>query len=173
MLDKIILIELKDYVEERILPICFNICESPIFAESNVCESNVCESMPSLELEDFIKKNRKPTFSHVLFKYIDKKGTSDSAIYKKAGIDRRHFSKIRSNTDYKPGKNTAIALALALELSKKETDRLLSAAGYSLSDGDTFDLVIQFCIEKKIYAIQDVNEALDYFSLKPLIGAQD
>jgi hypothetical protein len=165
MLDKIILIELKDYVEERLLPICFNICESPIFAESNFCES-----MPSLELEDFIKKNRKPTFSQVLFKYIDTKGTSDSAIYKKAGIDRRHFSKIRSNADYKPGKNTAIALALALELSKKETARLLSAAGYSLSDGDTFDLVIQFCIERKIYAIPDVNEALDYFSLKPLIG---
>jgi hypothetical protein len=168
MLDKIILIELKDYVEERHLPICFNICESPIFAESDVCES-----MPSLELEDFIRKNRKPTFSQVLFKYIDKRETSDSSIYKKAGIDRRHFSKIRSNPDYKPGKNTAIALALALELSKKETDRLLSAAGYSLSDGDTFDLVIQFCIEKKLYAIQDVNEALDYFSLKPLIGAQD
>jgi hypothetical protein len=165
MLDNIILIELKDYVEERLLPICFNICESPIFAESNLCED-----MPSLELENFIKRNRKPTFSQVLFKYIDKKGTSDSSIYKKAGIDRRHFSKIRSNPDYKPGKNTAIALALALELSKKETDRLLSAAGYSLSDGDTFDLVIQFCIEKKLYAIQDVNEALDYFSLKPLIG---
>lgn len=167
MLDKIILIELKDYVEKRLSPISFNICESSIFAESNLCES-----MPSLELEDFIKKNRKPTFNQVLFKYIDKKSTSDSTIYKKAGIDRRHFSKIRSNPDYKPGKNTAIALALALELSKKETDRLLSAAGYSLSDGDTFDLVIQFCIDKKIYGIHEVNEALDYFSLKPLIGAQ-
>jgi len=105
-----------------------------------------------------------------LFSFIDKKGVSDPDIYKKAGIDRRHFSKIRSNPDYRPGKNTVIALALALELNKKETDKLLSSAGYSLSDSDTFDLVIQFCVEKKIYDIHDVNQALDYFSLKPLIG---
>ena len=105
-----------------------------------------------------------------MFSLIDKKGASDPDIYKKAGIDRRHFSKIRSNPDYRPVKNTVIALALALELNKKETDKFLSSAGYSLSDSDTFDLVIQFCVEKKIYDIHDVNQALDYFSLKPLIG---
>ncbi len=67
-------------------------------------------------------------------------------------------------------KNTIIALALALELNKKETDELLSPAGYSLSDSDTCDLVVQFCLEKKIYNIHDVNQALDFFSLKPLVG---
>jgi hypothetical protein len=59
---------------------------------------------------------------------------------------------------------------VALELNKNQTDKLLSAAGYSLSDSDTFDLVIQFCLEKKIYDIHQVNQALDYFSLKPLAG---
>jgi hypothetical protein len=113
-----------------------------------------------------------PPFSQVLFSFIDKKGFIDSDIYKRAGIDRRHFLKIRSNQDYHPGKNTAIALALALELDTNETDKLLSAAGYSLSDCDTFDLVIQFCLEKGIYDIYNVNQALDYFSLKPLIGLQ-
>lgn len=61
-----------------------------------------------------------------------------------------------------------MSLALSLELNKKETDELLASAGYSLSESETFDLVIQFCLEKKIYDIHDVNQALDYFSLKPL-----
>jgi hypothetical protein len=123
------------------------------------------------ELEDFIDIKRKMKFSQVLFEFIDNKSANDSDIYKKAGIDRRHFSKIRSNPDYRPGKNTVIALALALQLDRKDTDKLLSSAGYSLSDSDTFDLVIQFCLEKKIYDFHDVNMALDYFSLKPLAGA--
>jgi hypothetical protein len=66
--------------------------------------------------------------------------------------------------------HTVIALAMALELNKKETDKLLSSAGFTLSESETFDLVIQFCLEKKIYDIHDVNHALDYFSLKPLVG---
>jgi hypothetical protein len=61
-------------------------------------------------------------------------------------------------------------LALALELNKNETDELLNASGYSLLGNDIFDLVIQFCIKKKIYDINNVNQALDYFSLKPLGG---
>jgi hypothetical protein len=127
------------------------------------------EELQNIEIEDFIKIKRQPTFNQTLFRYIDKKGASDSDIYKRAGIDRRHFSKIRSNPEYKPGKKTVIALALALQLTKKETDKLLSSAGYSLSDSDTFDLVIQFCLEKKIYDFYDINQALDYFSLNPLL----
>ena len=91
---------------------------------SNISEETLQEYRNN-ELEDFIKNKRKPTFNQVLFSFIDKKGVSDSDIYKRAGIDRRHFSKIRSNPDYRPGKNTAIALALALELNKKETDQIL------------------------------------------------
>lgn len=62
-----------------------------------------------------------------------------------------------------------IALALALELNKKETEQLLSSAGFSLSESDTFDLAIQFCLEKRIYDVDLVNQALDYLRLKPLI----
>ncbi|MUV36467.1 hypothetical protein JNUCC1_00269 [Lentibacillus sp. JNUCC-1] len=87
----------------------------------------------------------------MLFQYIDEKGESDSAIYQRAGIDHRHFSKIRSNVDYHPKKNTVIALALALELDQAEAEELLEAAGYALSGNNTGDLVIQFCLEQKIY----------------------
>lgn len=135
--------------------------------------SNAYMEIPTDELDHFIKVNQKPLFKEVLFQYIDQKKVKDSYIYKKAGMDRRHFSKIRSNKDYRPGKNTVIALALALELNKKESDKLLTAAGYSLSQSETFDLIIQFCIEKKIYNIHSVNHALDYFSLYPLIGVEN
>lgn len=160
MLDQKRLIELQEYIDLHLNRLAFSKMEESISYE-----------LHNIALEDFIKNKRQPAFNKTLFGFIDQKRSTDSDIYKKAGIDRRHFSKIRSNPDYRPGKNTVIALALALELNKKETDKLLSAAGYSLSDSDTFDLVIQFCLEKKIYDIQEVNQALDYFSLKPLAGA--
>lgn len=160
MLKEKILIELQKYVERHLISHEFELFESKRF---------MSEEMLHNEIEDFIKNKRKPTFSHVLFGFIDKKGLSDSTIYKKARIDRRHFSKIRSNPEYRIGKTAVVSLALALELTKKETEKLLSSAGFSLSDNDTFDLVIQFCLEKRIYDIDDVNQALDYFSLKPLL----
>lgn len=165
MLDKKLLGELKEYVNSHLKEEDFYICESPVYSKTILCN----EAIP-VDLEDFVKKNQKPTFNQILFSFIDKKGVCDIDIYKKAGIDRRHFSKIRSNPDYHLGKNTAIALALALELNRKDTDKLLNAAGFSLSGNDLFDLVIQFCLEKKIYDVYEVNQALGYFSLKPLVG---
>jgi hypothetical protein len=165
MLDKKLLEEMQEYVHLHL-----SLTLDSVKLSNDCIEYNIHEDIQPNELEDFIKNKRKPTLNQVLFNFIDKKGASDSEIYKKAGIDRRHFSKIRSNPNYRPGKNTTIALALALELNNKDAEKLLSAAGYSLSDSDTFDLVIQFCLEKKIYNIHLVNQALDNFSMKPLNG---
>ena len=165
MLDKMLLEELQQYIDRNL---SYIVCEKSIAP----LEDFVLESISPLEIESFIAEKRKPTLQKVLFGFIDKKGCKDSEVYKKAGLDRRLFSKIRSNPEYKPSKNTVTALALALELNKKETDKLLSSAGYSLSDSETSDLVIQFCIERKIYEIDQVNYALDYFSQKPLSGVQ-
>lgn len=123
------------------------------------------------EIEKYIETQSEETFTQVLFNFIDKKGTKDSVVYKKAGIDKKHFSKIRSNPKYKPGKNTVMALAIALELDKDNAFKLLGSAGYSLSNSDTYDLVILFCLEKKLYNIHEVNMALDSFNLKPLSRA--
>lgn len=122
----------------------------------------------TIDLEDYIKNHRKPTLNQVLFRLIDDSGESDVDIYKKAGIDRKLFSKIRSNPDYRPSKNTTIALALALQLNMDDTEDLLSAAGYSLSESNVFDLVIQFCLEHNIHDIYSVNVALDHFNQKVL-----
>lgn len=121
------------------------------------------------ELEDYInKKKNKETFSTKLLKYIDRSKLSDAEIYKKAGIDRRHFSKIRCDKYYQPKKATAIALCMALKLNIEETEELLGMAGYFLSSSDTGDLVVKFCIERGIYDLIEVNEALDYFGQKLL-----
>ena len=169
MLDIKILEELQEYLEANLAVIMEK--EIILYSPNESMDiDSVMESISPLDIEMFINNKRQPTLQEVLFGFIDKKGATDAEVYKMAGLDRRLFSKIRSKPDYRPGKNTVLALALALELNKKETDKLLSSAGYSLSDSDTSDLIIQFCIEKKIYNILQVNHALDYFSMKPLIG---
>ncbi|RHW41754.1 hypothetical protein D1B31_08100 [Neobacillus notoginsengisoli] len=167
MLDQRILIELEHYINEHLETIAL---ESATYSHKVSEPEIILESISRMEIEEFIEQKRQPVLREVLFNFIDSKGAADADIYKKALIDRRHFSKIRSNPDYRPGKNTVIALALALELNKKETGKLLSSAGYSLSSSDMSDLVIQFCLERKIYDIHQVNLALEYFSQKPLGG---
>lgn len=163
MISKEFLIELRKYVHKH---------TNEILVRENTClhESYVEVQVIQNDMADYINKKKKPSFNKLLFKYIDKSGMSDAEVYKKAGLDRRLFSKIRSNTEYHPGKSTAIALALALELDTMKTEELIETAGYSLSDSETFDLVITYCIENKVFNINDVNMALDYFSLKPLTG---
>lgn len=117
--------------------------------------------------EQYLEQNREKLFTEQLFAFIDRTGKQDSEIYKKALIDRRLFSKIRSNKNYIPAKKTVIALCLALELNRAEADALLSSAGYSLSRADDYDLVIAFCIEKKIFNFFDINEALNHFGFEP------
>lgn len=110
------------------------------------------------------------SFQEYLFMLIDRKGLTDPDVYKKANIDRKHFSKIRSNPAYTPSKRTALALALALELSLDETKDLLARAGLTLSPSIRFDTIIQYCIETKRYNIYDINCILFEYD-EPLLGA--
>ncbi len=168
MLPKEFFFELQEYVDKHLASPKLT-CEEHFFKKT-VSGAVVYEDIERKEIEGFVKSNKKPSFRKLLFSYIDKAGVTDSQVYKKAGVDRRHFSKIRSKPDYHPGKNTVIALCLALKLNLKEAAHLLNAAGYTLSDSDLSDLVIKFCLERKIYDINDVNLALEYFSLKPIAG---
>lgn len=109
-------------------------------------------------------------FSEKLLELIDKSGQKDSEIYKKAGLTKQHFSKIRSNPHYRPTKPTAISLALALELDLQQTNDLLSRAGFTLSNSSKFDLIIRYFIQRKIFNIVEINLALYEFD-QPLLGA--
>ena len=107
-------------------------------------------------LKDRLKHMDK-TFQEYLFMLIDRRGLSDPDVYKRANIDRKHFSKIRSNVDYKPSKKTALALAIALKLSLDETNDLLARAGLALSPSLVFDQIIKYCIETGNYDIYEIN----------------
>lgn len=123
----------------------------------------------SSSINTFINDNKdEDTFQTKLFKLIDSRNMKDSDVYNKVDIDRRLFSKIRSNKDYHPSKETIILFGLALELEEKEIEDLLESASYSLPMNNTFDLIIRFCFKEHIYNVQQVNGFLYDYNCKLL-----
>lgn len=138
------------------------------FPEPEVCADNaqMFKNLASAGASDALRhevETLDESFSQMLLRKIDERGMSDSECYKKAGVDRRLFSKIRSQPLYRPTKSTAIAFALALELSLEETRELLMKAGFALSRSSKFDVIIEFFIRNGRYDIFEVNEALYEF----------
>lgn len=156
--------KLKKYLEDNLEKEknCFGVFRRARFG--GVLYSEEC-----LDIDGYIENSKdENTFQKKLFQYIDDKGIKDSDVYNKVNIDRRLFSKIRSNKDYHPSKETIILLGISLELTEKQIEELLESASYSLPMNNTHDLIIRFCFKEKIYNINQINSFLYNYNCKTL-----
>ncbi len=118
-------------------------------------------------LNKFLSQNKTKSFRELLFSFIDRSGLKDSDVYRKAGIDRRLFSKVRCNENYVLCKENILKLCVSLRLNLDDTSKLLESAGYSLSTTNNYDLILRYCIMNKIYDMDTVwGYLFDYGTIK-------
>ena len=165
-----------EYVEERnedfydSLDCCSpKMCEEAFDPTRRSFNALAMSSAAGVSLKDYMRAMDK-SFAYKLFDLIDERGMTDVECYKRANVDKRIFSKIKSNPNtYKPTKQTAVAFAIALRLNLEQTQDLLASAGLTLSRGLVFDKIIRYFIQNEVYDIFAINEALFEFD-QPLLG---
>ena len=138
----------------------FALYEDDIINNSDVFNNSLEINETSEEYEIFNIKKSELTFSELLFEYIEKSNINEVELYKTAYIDRRLFSKIRSYNDYHPSFGTVTLLALALNLSSTDYEKLLKSASYSLPQNSYVNITLKYCFDEGIYDVNKVNELL-------------
>ena len=116
-------------------------------------------------ITDFIKESDDVLQDNIRNLILSKQ-LDEVEVYKKADVDRKLFSKIRTQPDYHPNKNTLLKLCLAMNLNTDETENLLKSAGYSLSKSMRSDLILRYCFSHKVFDVITVNQILDHYGEK-------
>ena len=164
-------IELKKSIDEYIKYHFVNVTLKNDFTDEseNVTKSGKKLGSDNKVTLDQLMNDIGDSFQDKLFSYFDESGMTDVEVFKKAYIDRKLFSKIRSNPMYHPRKQTVLALAIALQLNIEQTVDLLTSAEYALSPGSKGDLIVKYFIEHEIFDIMTINFALDEYG-QPILG---
>lgn len=126
------------------------------------------DSARSHSLDEFIEIQTNESFSDLLLRLIRESGMTEVEVYKAAGLTAQHFSKIRSDRNYRPTKETVLALAIALKLDLPMTKDLLRAGGLAFTHACKTDMVVEYYIINGNWNLFEINEALDSYALKPL-----
>ena len=126
------------------------------------------DSARSHSLEDFMDIQQNESFSDILLRFIKESGMTEVECYKTAGITAQHFSKIRSNRDYRPTKETVLALAIALRLDLPKTKDLLRAGGLAFTHASRTDMIVEYYIINQNWNLFEINQTLDSYGLSPL-----
>lgn len=159
-----LLSQVKKYVKDNYVEIKRECCKAKKIENIDYTfEDKLCLSLSSI---DEISIKAEESWQQSLFRWIDEKGYKDSEVYKRSNISKQTFSKIRSNDEYQPNKDTAIQLCFGLKLGIDDTLDLIGKAGFYLSDSIKRDLVVRYFIEKGIYEMDTLNIILDEMKLK-------
>ncbi len=146
----------------------YSISEEDVFDEAfaSLMISDTLQTGAYDRLRPLLASTRKQTFVDKVNWYIQKRELRVTSIYRAAQMDRRLFSKVMSDRDYSPSKDTVLAIAFALHLSVDEAKDLLERAGYSLSHSSERDIVIEYFFRSCVYDLDDINDALSEIGMK-------
>ena len=155
-----------DYIQKNFLPtgaMCFGLMGVIGIGMFNRFNTD------TVKFREYFEQNKDESFSQKLLSLIKESGEDNSVVYKRANIDRRHFSKIINHEDYQPSKQTVIAFAIALKLGFEKTKALLASAGFTLNNSNLADVIVSAFIENKIFDVDLLNQILYKYKL-PLLG---
>jgi hypothetical protein len=165
MFDKKLLADIEKYIEENYVEELKEMGHYARFSKC-LCDESISVCLESKRKLSDLDELLETSWQEMVFRWIDFKGLKDSDVYKKGNISKQTFSKIRSNVDYQPNKDTAIQMCFGLELCIDDSLDLIGKAGFNLSNSIKRDIVVRYFIENEMYNVDSLNMALDEFGMK-------
>lgn len=153
---------LEEYTSYRLInydPLDTKIHVNQFFAKSNRLIEDI----------DLIKDK---SFSELLNEFISKRFKKDTEFYHQIYMSRQLFSKIINHPDYQPTRETVMRCCIGLKLGERDAQLLMESAGYGFSRNLDLDLIVKFCIAKRIYETATIDSMLTAHQVQALFSLQ-